>query len=86
MTIDKALIHRSILWLLVLITLTAVSCGATADYRLDVWEKNVPRSQPPLAMKRYISFYDCRDEREWLLSLMTRIDFDVYITCYKTDE
>jgi hypothetical protein len=64
-----------------LIALLIFSPVSSADYVLEVWEKNVPRSQPPLARKVYIALSDCNREREWLAGLFYRLGTEVWITC-----
>jgi len=69
---------------LLLLSLLLLPAPLLADYRLDVWDK-LDREYP-IATRRFISFYDCRSTRLWLLSLADRLEGkEVYITCYNTD-
>lgn len=54
-----------------------------SDYLLEVWERNVPRSQPPLKSKVFIAYSDCAKERQWLLGLFYSLDMHekIWITC-----
>lgn len=63
--------------------------SAVADYRLDVWDKrdwfnynNYDTEPFPLATRRFIAFSDCREYRQWLLSLMNRLQQEqIVVTC-----
>lgn len=74
--------------LIVLVALLSIlmTAPSKADYQLEIWEKNVPRSQPPLGIKRFIGHSDCRRERSWLMTLLTRLGHDVWITCSIKEE
>ena len=62
----------------------ATAAVGNQDWYLAVMDRGDPKY--PLAVKRFISFYDCRDEREWLMSLLDRTNANpTLIVCTQDD-
>jgi hypothetical protein len=76
---------KLVFWTIVIAAFVAVLLLSPvwADYKLEVWERQVPLPEYPLAQKRLIAWSDCRREREWLLFVMHQVDRSVFITCDK---
>jgi hypothetical protein len=71
-----------LLYITSLLSLVVYSCHPVpvgADYLLEVSHKQTNRYT--FGQRRFISFYDCRDTRSWLLGVLDALGTEAYVTC-----
>jgi len=78
---NNTLTWIAVIWIAVVGVLALLAASdVKADYELVIFDKTDPNVM--LGYKRYISIYNCRDERQWLFTLLHRTEAKpVWIVC-----